>query len=77
MKVLLKFQKIQFKQTLKNNLKISNNIFMFEKIEFKLLMENYMTKDEYRQLIQMYVDKYSISYANAKQHIIYKQMLKY
>ncbi len=36
-----------------------------------------MTKEEYRQLIQEYMDKYDISYANAKQHIIYKQMLKY
>ena len=50
---------------------------MFDKIEYKLLIENYMTKDEYRQLIEVYIDKYGISYANAKQYIIYKQMLKY
>ena len=50
---------------------------MFDKIEYKLLIENYMTKDEYRQLIDVYMDKHCISYANAKQYIIYKQMLKY
>ena len=50
---------------------------MFDKIEYKLLIENYMTKDEYRKLIAVYIDKYGISYANAKQYIIYKQMLKY
>jgi hypothetical protein len=44
---------------------------MFDKIEYKLLIENYMTKDEYRQLIEVYIDKYGISYANAKQYIIY------
>jgi hypothetical protein len=50
---------------------------MFDKIEYKLLIENYMTKDEYRKLIDVYMDKYCISYANAKQYIISKQMLKY
>ena len=44
---------------------------MFDKIEYKLLIENYMTKDEYRKLIEVYIDKYGISYANAKQYIIY------
>jgi hypothetical protein len=50
---------------------------MFDKIEYKLLIENYMTKEEYRKLIENYMDKYSISYANAKQYIIYKQMQKF
>ena len=26
---------------------------MFDKIEYKLLIENYMTKDEYKQLIDL------------------------
>ena len=43
---------------------------MFNKIEYKLLIQNYMTKDEYRQLIDKYMDKYTISYANAIQLII-------
>ena len=50
---------------------------MFGKIEYKLLMENYMTKDEYRQLIQEYMNKYTISYANAIQIIISKQIERF
>ena len=47
---------------------------MFGKIEYKLLIENYMTKDEYRKLIEEYIDKYTISYANAIQLIMSKQI---
>ena len=47
---------------------------MFDKIEYKLLIENYMTKDEYRKLIEEYIDKYTISYANAIQLIMSKQI---
>ena len=43
---------------------------MFEKIEYKYLIQNYMTKDEYRQLIEIYMDKYTMPYANAIQLII-------
>ena len=50
---------------------------MFGKIEYKLLNENYMTKDEYRQLIQEYMNKYTISYANAIQIIISKQIERF
>ena len=47
---------------------------MFGKIEYKLLIENYMTKDEYRKLIEEFMDKYTISYANAIQLIMSKQI---
>ena len=50
---------------------------MFGKIEYKLLIENYMTKDEYRQLIQVYMNKYRISYANAIQILISKQIERF
>ena len=50
---------------------------MFNKIEYKLLIQNYMTKDEYRQLIDKYMDKYTISYANAIQIIISKQIERF
>ena len=50
---------------------------MFNKIEYKLLIQNYMTKDEYRQLIDKYMDKYTISYANAIQLIIQQQIEKF
>jgi len=36
-----------------------------------------MTKDEYRQLIDKYMDKYTISYANAIQLIIRQQIEKF
>ena len=39
---------------------------MFHKIEYKLLIENYMTNDEYELLIKKYMDKFGISYANSK-----------
>ncbi len=39
---------------------------MFHKIEYKLLIENYMSKDEYEQLIKKYMNKFGISYANSK-----------
>ena len=50
---------------------------MFNKIEYKLLIQNYMTKDEYRQLIEKYIGKYTISYANAIQLIIRQQIEKF
>ncbi len=50
---------------------------MFGKIEYKLLIENYMTKEEYNQLIQEYMDKYEIPYANAIQLIIQQQIKKF
>ena len=50
---------------------------MFHKIEYKLLIDNYMTNDEYEQLIKKYMDKFGISYANSKQFVLYNQLLKY
>ena len=50
---------------------------MFDKIEYKLLIENYMTRDEYEKLIKKYMDKFGISYANSKQFVLYSQLLKY
>ncbi len=44
---------------------------MFDKIEYKLLIENYMTKDEYEQLIEKYMNKFGISYANSKRFVLY------
>jgi hypothetical protein len=46
---------------------------MFEKIEYKLLIENYMTKDEYKNLINTYMNELNISYITAKQYICLKQ----
>ncbi len=50
---------------------------MFEKIEYKLLIQNYKTKDEYRQLIEKYMDKYTMPYANAIQLIIQQQIERF
>ena len=50
---------------------------MFDKIEYTLLIENYMTKDEYRQLIKIYMDMYDISYINAKNKICLEQMKRF
>jgi len=49
---------------------------MFEKIEYKLLIENYMTKDEYKNLINTYMNELNISYITAKQYICLKQRKK-
>ncbi len=35
---------------------------MFHEIEYKLLIKDYMTKDEYRQQVKEYMKKYNISY---------------
>ena len=34
---------------------------MFVKIEYKLLIDKYMTKDEYNELINQYMNKFKIS----------------
>ena len=46
---------------------------MFDKIEYKLLISGYMTKDEYKNLINKYMDEFNISYITAKQYISRKQ----
>ena len=50
---------------------------MFDKIEYTLLIENYMTKDEYKQLIEKYMDTFGISYINAKKKICLEQMRRF
>jgi hypothetical protein len=34
---------------------------MFGEIQYKLLISGYMTKDEYKQLIQKYMDEFNAS----------------
>ena len=46
---------------------------MFDKIEYKLLISGYMTKNEYKNLINKYMDEFNISYITAKQYISRKQ----
>ena len=46
---------------------------MFDKIEHKLLISGYMTKNEYKNLINKYMDEFNISYITAKQYISRKQ----
>ena len=50
---------------------------MFDKIEYKLLISGYMTKEEYKNLIKKYMNDLNISYVTAKQYICLKQMRKY
>ncbi len=50
---------------------------MFDKIECKLLISVYMTKDEYKNLIKKYMTKLNIPYITAKQYICLKQMKKF
>jgi len=50
---------------------------MFVKIEYKLLIDNYMTKDEYNELINQYMDKFKISYISAIQYITRKQIERF
>ena len=50
---------------------------MFDKKEYTLLIENYITKDEYRQLIEKYMDMYDISYISAKNKICLEQMKRF
>ena len=42
---------------------------MFVKIEYKLLIDNYMTKDENKELIDKYMNKFKISYISAIQYV--------
>jgi CO dehydrogenase/acetyl-CoA synthase epsilon subunit len=50
---------------------------MFDKIEYKLLISGYMTKDEYKNLIKKYMEEFNIPYITAKQYISLKQRKKY
>ncbi len=52
---------------------------MFKNIEYNLSIEPYMTKQEYYELINEYIDKYDISYSTAKLLILndeYENMKK-
>ena len=42
---------------------------MFDKIEYKLLISGYMTKDEYKNLIDKYMNELNIPYINSQQYI--------
>jgi hypothetical protein len=46
---------------------------MFVELEYKLLISDYMSKDEYKNLIQKCMEEYNITYINAKQYISRKQ----
>ena len=46
---------------------------MFVELEYKLLISDYMSKDEYKNLINKYMEEYNITYINAKQYISRKQ----
>ena len=47
---------------------------MFDKIEYELLIKQYMSKDEYKKLINTYMNELNIPYITAKQYICLKQM---
>ena len=46
---------------------------MFDKIEYELLIKKYMSKDEYKKLINTYMNELDIPYITAKQYISLKQ----
>ena len=50
---------------------------MFDKIEYELLIKKYMSKDEYKNLINTYMNELNIPYITAKQYICLKQMKKF
>jgi len=41
---------------------------MFDKIEYELLIKKYMSKDEYKNLINTYMNELDIPYITAKQY---------
>ena len=50
---------------------------MFGEIEYKILISDYMSKDEYKQLIKKYMDEFDIPYITAKQYICREQIKKF
>ncbi len=46
---------------------------MFFEIEYKLLISDYMSKDEFKNLIKKYTEEFNIPYITAKQYISLKQ----
>ena len=47
---------------------------MFDKIEYELLIKKYMSKDEYKKLINTYMNELDIPYITAKIYICLKQI---
>ena len=47
---------------------------MFDKIEYELLIKKYMSKDEYKNLVNTYMNELDIPYITAKQYICLKQI---
>ena len=50
---------------------------MFDKIEYELLIKKYMSKDEYKKLINTYMNELDIPYITTKQYICLKQIKKF
>ena len=50
---------------------------MLVKIQNKLLIDNYMTRDEYKELIDNYMNKFKISYISTIQYITRKQIERF
>ena len=47
---------------------------MFDKIEYELLIKKYMSKDEYKNLVNTSMNELNIPYITAKQYICLKQI---
>jgi hypothetical protein len=50
---------------------------MFDKIEYELLYLKYMSKDEYKTLINTYMNELDIPYITAKQYICLKHIKQF
>ena len=50
---------------------------MFGEIEYKLLISNYMSREEYIQLIKKYMVEFDIPYVTAKQYICLEQIKQF
>ena len=50
---------------------------MFDKIEYELLIEKYMSKDDYKNLVKTYMNELDIPYITAKQYICLQQIKKF
>ena len=50
---------------------------MFDKTEYELLIKQYVSKDEYKKLINTYMNELDIPYITAKQYICLKQIKKF
>ena len=50
---------------------------MFDKIEYELLIEKYMSKDDYKNLVKTYMNELDIPYITAKQYICLQQIKRF